>query len=189
MSNPARAAQQSWINFTADKAVAKLEFDQHWVAEKQRRKDTLAEAIKECFRRGMSVPEVSAATGNANHTFLYQLRAEQEAGQHREVSVVTEEDLGIDFFWEYHNHKGVHGWLLDIDKVCCKVYGTPGTEFEGEYAIFDDSGSERKQLAGNTAFGSSISDREFSRRTTMLLELLHGEYTKRIVEEDNPHKS
>lgn len=192
MSNDARAAQQSWNDFTSDKAIAALEFDNHWKAEKQRRKDALAEAIKACFAKNMSVPEVSALTGNSNNSFLYQLRAEYKAGKTREVAMIREEDLDIRFDWQYHDHKGVHGWLTDATREFIKVYGTPGTEWEGQYAIFEfvetDGVLMHKQIAGNTSFGNSISDREFQRRTQMLWQLLSGDYTKRIVAEDNPFK-
>lgn len=189
MSNEARIAQQSWDNFTSDKAMARLDFENHWKEEKQRRKDNLAEAIKACFAKGMSVAEVSAATGNANHSTLYQLRAEYKAGQTRQVQYITEEDLGLDFDWQYHDHTGVHGWLIDADGEYVKVHGTPGTDWEGEYAVFDRGIEEPKQVAGNTAFGATISVKEFEKRMTMLTELLTGEYTKRIVERPNPFTS
>lgn len=189
MSNAARIAQQQWNNFTSDKAMAAMEFDRHWKEEKQRRKDNLAEAIKACYAKNMTVPEVSAETGNANHNFLYQLRAEYKAGQTRQVQYITEEDIDIDVDWLYHDHTGVHGWLVDRYVDYVKVHGTPGTEWEGEYAIFDNTVDEPKQIAGNTAFGATITDKEYTKRTKMLVDLLDDNYTGRIVERPNPFTS
>lgn len=86
--------------------------------------------------------------------------------------------------WLYHNHVGVHGWLLSEDYTEVKKYGAEGTDFEGEWFIASRDG---EFIEGNEELYHSLPKGEFTRRTNMLQQLLDGTYEKAIKERENPY--
>ena len=192
----AQNAQHAWNLFTADQAIAKVEFEAKWREEKINRRNALSEAIKGLYAAGLSASDAARITGNSNQTFLYALRNEFKAGVNREVSQVDEADLNQTFEWAYHNHLGVHGWLADQNPSSyaqfVKVHGQPNSDYEGQYVIFDrgEDGDGREVIAGSQAFAASITDRELNRRVDMLVELIRGSYSKQLrVDKPNPFRS
>jgi len=186
-------AQQQWTNYTFDKRIAQMEFEEHWRDEKQRRRDRLDETLRALFAQNYSVPDITRLTGNTNNNYLYGLRTEMKSVTHTEdFAGVSEDDLGIEFDWQYHNHIGVHGWLVsEISETpeYAKTYAQPGTKYEGEYAIFKlnyEEGFEAEFVAGSKNFAQSLTSKEIERRVTMLTQLLTGVYSKAIRQAKNP---
>lgn len=183
--------QAEWDNFAANKRDATAKFEDEWRSRKVDIKEGLHEAIREMFRDGHGVVEVSRVTGNTNYTTLYKLRADVKVGTPRkitkpvEVSVPDAPSL-VDVAWDYHDHVGTHGWLISTNNIFVKIYGSPGTPFDGEYAI---ATKDHEFVEGSESLLFSISARDFSKKVTLLTELLSGTYTKAVRLSDNPHKS
>lgn len=186
----ANRLQTQWDNFAATKRDATAKFEEEWRTRKQDIKEALHEAIRDMFRDGKNVTEVSRVTGNTNYTTLYKLRADVKAGTPRKI---TKSDVGISapvdssaIAWDYHDHIGTHGWLLSADRRFVKLYGAKGTPFDGDFAI---ATTDHTLVDGSESLLFSVSARDFSKKVTLLTELLDGTYTKATRLADNPHKS
>lgn len=181
--------QAEWDNFSAAKRDAAAKFDEEWRNRKEQIKDALHEAVREMFREGKGVTDISRITGNTNYTILYKLRADVKAGAPRKIVKTEVETKAVavpELAWDYSDHIGTHGWLLSTDRNYVKVYGSTGTTFDGEYAV---ATKDHTFVDGNEALLFSISARDFNKKVTLLSELLAGTYTKAVRESDNPHKS
>ena len=192
LSAQERAArlQNQWENFTADKRDALAKFEEDWRNKKIRIKDALFEAMRDLFREGRSVPEVSRLTGNTNYTILYKLRADVAAGVPRLTEKVDVDLIAapsIDSIeWDYHDHIGAHGWLISKDRKYVKFYGATGTPHDGESVV---ATVDQKVLDGNEALLFSLSSASFKKKVDLLTALVDGTYTKPLRLADNPHKS
>lgn len=181
--------QEQWDNFAANKRDAAAKFEQDWRERKVAIKEGLHEAIRDMFREGKNVNEVSRVTGNTNYTTLYKLRADVKVGAPRKINKVdvqSAQQAVPELTWEHHDHIGTHGWLLSTNRKYVKVYGASGTPFEGEFAI---ATTDHTLVDGSESLLFSISARDFTKKVTLLTELLDGTYTKATRLADNPHKS
>ena len=186
--------QAEWENFTANKRDATAKFEDEWRNKKARIKEALYEAIRDMFREGKGVPEVSRITGNTNYTILYKLRADVSAGVPRQIN---KEDVKLAaptaaapeleaIEWEYHDHIGAHGWLLSTDRKYVKFYGAKGTPFYGEWVV---ATVDQALVEGNEALLFSIPTGSFKKKVELVKSLIEGTYTKAIRLADNPFKS
>ncbi|ALY08420.1 hypothetical protein FDH66_gp31 [Arthrobacter phage Amigo] len=172
--------QRTWQGLASDKRAAMSALE---AEHRQRRadvKEALHEAIRDLFRQGMTVPQVSNLTNNTNYSLLYKLKADSGAPKRQVVSVSAlelEDEIQElpDVDWEFHDHIGVHGWLISDDRKYVKFYGQKGTPFEGEWAIV--SADEREFVGGNIELNNAVSAAEFDKKTVMLVSLLDGTYT------------
>lgn len=192
LSAQERAArlQNQWENFTADKRDATAKFEEEWRNKKVRIKDALYEAVRDLFREGRSVPEVSRLTGNTNYTILYKLRADVAAGVPRVIDKVDVDLIAAppleSIEWDYHDHIGAHGWLISKDRKYVKFYGSVGTPYEGESVV---ATVDQKVLDGNEALLFSLSNTSFNKKVELVKSLVDGTYTKATRLADNPYKS
>lgn len=174
--------QRAWSSLAADKQTAIRAVEEE---HRQRRvdvKEALHEAVRDLFRQGMTVPQVSNLISNTNYSLLYKLKGDSGAPKRtvHEVSALELEDEIVelpDVEWEFHDHIGVHGWLVSDDRKYVKFYGQKGTTFEGEWAIVEVDGEIRIFIGGNLELNNSVSPTEFEKKVTMLTGLLDGTYT------------
>lgn len=174
--------QRAWGSLAKDKQNAFRALEEE---HRQRRidvKDALHESIRDLFRQGMTVPQVSNLISNTNYSLLYKLKGDCGAPK-RSVQSVTalelEEEVQEipDVLWEFHDHIGVHGWLLSDDRKYVKFYGQKGTVYEDEAVIVEVDGENRIFIAGNLDLNNSVSPTEFEKKVKMLTDLLDGTYT------------
>lgn len=189
LSAQERAArlQGEWNSFTADKRDALIKLEDEWRDRKISIREALYEAIRELFRSGKSVPEVSRITGNTNYTALYKLRADVTAGVPRQTAhSATEAAVRLDNIeWEYHDHIGTHGWLISKDRKYVKVYGSVGTPYEGEVVV---ATVNQNAVDGNEALLFSFTEASFNKKVALIQSLVDGTYTKATRLADNPWK-
>lgn len=174
--------QRAWGNLAKDKQQAIRAVEEE---HRQRRidvKDALHESIRDLFRQGMTVPQVSNLISNTNYSLLYKLKGDSGAPK-RSVQTVTALELEDeiqelpDVLWEFHDHIGVHGWLVSDDRKYVKFYGQKGTVYEDEWAIVEVDGETRIFIGGNLDLNNAVSKTEFEKKVTMLTTLLDGTYT------------
>lgn len=172
--------QRAWGSLAADKQAAIRSVEEEHRQRRSNVKDALHEAIRDLFRQGMTVPQVSNLIANTNYSLLYKLKSDSGAPKRsvQEVSALEleEEVLELpDVEWEFHDHIGVHGWLLSDDRKYVKFYGQKGTTFEGEWVIVERD--NRMFIGGNIDLNNSMSETEFDKKVTMLTNLLDDTYT------------
>lgn len=183
--------QRAWSNLAIDKQAAIRAVEEEHRQRRADVKEALHEAMRDLFRQGMTVPQVSNLTGNTNYSLLYKLKTDSGAPK-RVVQTVTALELEDeivelpDVEWEYSDHIGVHGWLVSDDRKYIKFYGQKGTVFEGEWAIVE--AGERTLVGGNVELNNSVTQNEFDKKTVMLVSLLDGTYTGPTRMVDNPYK-
>ena len=172
--------QRTWQGLASDKRAAMSALEAEHRQRRSDVKEALHEALRDLFRQGMTVPHVSNLTGNTNYSLLYKLKGDAGAPRRQVASIsaleLEEETQQLpDVEWEYHDHVGVHGWLVSDDRQYVKFYGQKGTPFEGEWAIVE--AGERIFVGGNVDLNNSITQSEFDKKTVMLVSLLDGTYT------------
>lgn len=182
--------QRAWGNLAKDKQTAIRAVEEEHRQRRINVKEALHESIRDLFRQGMTVPQVSNLVSNTNYSLLYKLKGDSGAPKRsvQEVSAFELEDEVTelpDVEWEFHDHIGVHGWLVSDDRKYVKFYGQKGTTFEGEWAIAELD--ERIFVAGNIELNNSVSPTEFNKKVTMLTGLLDGTYTGPTRVEANPY--
>lgn len=174
--------QRAWGNLAKDKQTAIRAVEEE---HRQRRvdvKDALHESIRDLFRQGMTVPQVSNLINNTNYSLLYKLKGDSGAPK-RSVQTVSalelEEEVQElpDVLWEFHDHIGVHGWLVSDDRQYVKFYGQKGTVYEDEWVIVEVDGETRIFIGGNLDLNNAVSKTEFEKKVAMLTGLLDGTYT------------
>jgi len=184
--------QRAWGNLAKDKQNAFRALEEE---HRQRRvdvKDALHESIRDLFRQGMTVPQVSNLVGNTNYSLLYKLKGDSGAPK-RSVQSVTalelEEEIQElpDVLWEFHDHIGVHGWLVSDDRKYVKFYGQKGTVYEDEWVVVEVDGETRIFIGGNLDLNNAVSKTEFEKKVTMLTTLLDGTYTGPTRVVPNPY--
>lgn len=172
--------QRAWGNLAKDKQQAIRAVEEE---HRQRRidvKDALHESIRDLFRQGMTVPQVSNLISNTNYSLLYKLKGDSGAPK-RSVHTVSalqleEEVVELpDVEWLFHDAVAVHGWLVSDDHKYVKFYGQKGTVYEDEWAIVELE--DRVFVGGNLELNNSISPTEFDKKASILLGLLNGTYT------------
>jgi hypothetical protein len=174
--------QRAWGSLAADKQAAQRALEDEHRQRRSDVKEALHEALRDLFRQGMTVPQVSNLTSNTNYSLLYKLKADSGAPKRSTPSIAIQEiedemaELP-DVEWEFHDHIGVHGWLLSDDRKYVKFYGQKGTTFEGEWAIVEVDDESRNFIGGNLELNNAISPTEFAKKVAMLTGLLDGTYT------------
>lgn len=183
----------------AEKASMDLEFQAKWKAEKERRRQAQDAAATAAFADGRSAQEIMRQLGTYNTQWIYGLRSslveagvlepktkgkkEQEEVEDHSEEAVADATTGLQ--WMHHDHKGVHGYLIDVDSNYIKKYGAPGTDFEGEFFIVD---REHEYVSGSMELFKNTPYAEFHKRVLMLQSLLDGTYTARVLLEPNPYR-
>lgn len=79
--------------------------------------------------------------------------------------------------WKYHDHVGVHGWLLSEDYTQVKKYGAEGTDFEERWFICSRDG---EFIDGDEELFEATPKGEITKRSNMLAQLLDETYTKPV---------
>lgn len=184
--------QRAWGNLAKDKQTAIRAVEEE---HRQRRvdvKDALHESVRDLFRQGMTVPQVSNLIGNTNYSLLYKLKGDSGAPK-RSVQSVTALELEDeiqelpDVEWEFHDAVAVHGWLVSDDRKYVKFYGQKGTVYEDEWAVVEVDGETRIFIGGNLDLNNAVSKTEFEKKVTMLTSLLDGTYTGPTRVVTNPY--
>lgn len=174
--------QRAWGNLAKDKQQAIRAVEEEHRQRRTDVKDALHESIRDLFRQGMTVPQVSNLISNTNYSLLYKLKGDSGAPK-RSVQTVTALELEDeiqelpDVLWQFHDHIGVHGWLVSDDRKYVKFYGQKGTVHEDEWAIVEVDGETRIFIGGNLDLNNAVSKTEFEKKVAMLTSLLDGTYT------------
>lgn len=173
----------------------KATFENVWKGKKQRLQKQRDEAVMQELANGTPAQTILREIESNNTVWIYGLRKEVLANTpipsppnmhtrnaHGTTAFAVEPSTDTDTLtlpaktkWEYHDHTGVHTWLLSEDRTLVKKYGAEGTDFEGEWFICSRDG---EFIEGNEELFDSIPKGELTRRTNMLEQLLDGTYTK-----------
>jgi hypothetical protein len=129
----------------------------------------------------MPIPEqTNVNTRNAHGTTAFAISGDSTSAETEKGTTLTLAPRK----WRYHNHVGVHGWLLSEDYTEVKKYGAEGTDFEGAWFIASRDGVF---IEGNEELFDATPKGEITRRTNMLEQLLEGTYVKAIKERENKY--
>lgn len=181
-------------------------FEAVWKGKKQRLQKARDIAVMQELAEGTPAQTILKAIESNNTVWIYGLRRDVMANAPIPAApnINTRSESGTTAFaiepqsepaqgttlvlappkWLYHNHVGVHTWLLSEDHTQVKKYGAEGTDFEGEWFICSRKG---EFLEGNEELFESTPKGEITRRSNMLEQLLEGTYTKAIKERENPY--
>jgi hypothetical protein len=177
------------------------EFEDKWRRDKVELQQKRDEAVMQEMSgpMGRSAQAILKDLGSNNTVWIYELRSRLQAigalpqqvnvnsytppeERQQVLSLVPEPEPEVK--WLHHNHQGVVGWLISVDRQLIKKYGAPETEFEGEWFVTD---REHVFQGGNQALFDATPKSEVTRKAKMLESLLDGTYTGRIKEVDNPY--
>lgn len=156
-------------------------FETEWAEKKEKLKAERDYLAKLELAGGKPVQTLLRELNSNNRSHFYALRAEVAAGDYTPAneSVLTEETKELDenAAWQYHDHSGVHRYLLSADRTLVKMWGAPGTGHEEEFIITDREGVLK---GGSLELYQTQAKTNIKKRADMLEELLTGTYTKRV---------
>lgn len=188
----------------------KATFESVWKGKKQRLQKQRDEAVMQEMANGTPAQTILKEIQSNNTVWIYGLRRQLLAetplpsqpnintrNEHGTTAIAISGDstaaepetgntltLAPQRKWLYHNHVGVHGWLLSEDYTEVKKYGAEGTDYEGEWFIATRDGAF---IEGNEELFDATPKGEITRRTNMLQQLLDGTYAKTIKEAVNSY--
>lgn len=156
------------------------EFNEEWKNKKAEKKAELDKLAILELAGGKKPQTILEELNINNRQWIYDLSAKVKAGNYTvdENELVQEaQALDNETVWLYHDHAGVHRYLLSADHSLVKVWGTPGSEHEDQYVITDRDGVF---TAGNLDFYQTLNKPNIKKRAEMLEQLLTGTYTRKI---------